>query len=182
MPKGGARPRSGPPADPTSARSERRGATAAVQVTALPSEGYRGRAPAFPLPKIGRGLTADGRPDAAAATAFRKRELEIWRAQWKKPQAAAWAQESWRWDRIALYCRWTAVIEAEPDKNASLIARQREVAIEHGLTPDGMKANGWAIAANQVAQQAEKKNAGPAAKKTAPQRRLRAVSGSDSGT
>lgn len=178
MPKGGARVRSGPPADPTSARSERRGTTAITAGTPLPSEGHRGRAPAYPLPKINRGVSSEGRANTVMTTAFRKRELEIWRLVWKTPQAAAWAGDSWRWQTIAEYCRIKAAVELDPDSNAALLSRLREYRNEIGLSPDGMKANGWTIAQDQVAQQAAKKTT--ATKKTAPQRRLRAVSGSDS--
>ena len=147
--------------------------------TALPARGRTGNPPAYPIPRINRQVTelSDGKPvkvfSEKATTAFRKRELEIWRAEWKKPQALVWEREPWRWQRIALYCRLTAVVEAEPDANAALISRQRELAIEHGLTPDGMKVNGWAIAADELAEQRSRKAS--TAKKTAPPaRRLRA--------
>ena len=46
MSSGGARNRSGPQADPNSERSDLRG----YSLTALPSEGYAGPVPEFPLP------------------------------------------------------------------------------------------------------------------------------------
>src|SRR5690606_33600539 len=78
MASGGARNRSGPPLDPNSGRSERRG----VKLTALPNEGYRGEVPEFPIP---------GASD---------RVLEIWASLWERPQAAAWALQPWRWDAV----------------------------------------------------------------------------------
>lgn len=196
MAKGGSRPRSGPSADPNSGRSERarRAAKKTTESagelpitagefspTALPARGRTGNPPAFSLPKIVRFVMDRGAEGKSvkvasdrASDAFRKRELEIWRGEWKKPQAVAWEREPWRWERIALYCRLTAVIEAEPESNAALISRQRELAIEHGLTPDGMKANGWAIAPDQLAQQRARKATAPKAVQAEPtQRRLR---------
>lgn len=208
MGSGGSRVRSGPDKDPNSARSDRARRTAkkaaagsatppaktaakkatptksapastTVEVTSLPMAGYTGRAPAFPLPKIGRGLDADGNPNRAAADSFRKREMEIWREVWKTPQAAAWSIDPWRWPTVAEFCRIKAAVELDPDSNAALLSRLREYRNEIGLSPDGMKANGWAISRDQVTPRAEKK---AAAKTTAkPQRRLRSVSGSPTG-
>jgi hypothetical protein len=69
VPRGGARNRSGPAADPTSGRSERRG----YKLTALPSEGFDGDVPDFPLPSAS------------------DRELEVWGILWTTPQACAWS-------------------------------------------------------------------------------------------
>lgn len=199
MGSGGSRVRSGPTKDPNSARSERTRAAAkkaasstaktatsrsaappaAVEVTSLPMAGFSGRVPAFPLPKIGRGITGDGRANRAATDGFRKREMEIWREVWKTPQAAAWSIDPWRWPTVAEFCRIKAAVELDPDSNAALLSRLREYRNEIGLSPDGMKANGWAISRDQVTPRAEKK---AAAKTTAkPQRRLRSVSGSTAG-
>ena len=153
MPSGGARNKSGPAKSPTSRTSERAGYT----LTALPSEGYRGRAPAFPMPKITRYRTVsvDGtkyrEADTAASTLFRRRELEIWRDQWRTPQACAWSQESWRWPTVAEFCRLKTVVELEPDANAALVGQLHRFRDQVGLTPAGMKENGWAIAPNQLA-------------------------------
>lgn len=196
MSKGGTRARSGPARDPNSGRSDRaRRAAAAAQATdqadaavthnefsptALPAQGRSGNPPAFPLPKITRSVLdhgGDGKPvkvaSDRASAAFRKRELEIWRAVWKTPQAFAWEREPWRWPTIGEFCRLKAIVEAEPESNASLVARLREYRIEIGLTPDGLKMNGWAIAADQLAAQRAKKATAPKKVAAAPQRRLR---------
>jgi len=202
MPRGGSRARSGPEADPNSRTSERKRAAAkkaaakksteaeptkALPITesdfnpmALPARGRKGRTPAFPLPKIVRfiaGLNDSGKsiklPDTSASNAFRKRELALWGELWKTPQAVAWERETWRWPTIARYARICATTELEPDASAALLSRERELRIECGLTPDGLKLNGWAIAPDQLAEKRAEKKTAPAAK--APQRRLRAV-------
>lgn len=172
MPKGGARARSGPAPDPNSERSRKGGgASAAFSATALPSEGYAGEVPAFPLPRTVR-LTSDGLDDAGTE-AFRERELAIWADIWATPQAAAWAREPYRWPTIGEFCRIKAAVEADPDKSASLLARLREYRNEIGLSPDGMRMNGWAIAVDQIAAKAAE-SAGPAPAAAAP-RRLRSA-------
>lgn len=201
MPSGGARARSGPAKDPQSRTSERARRAAkktpaaatsgesptAITTTefnplALPASGRTARPPAFPLPKIVRHVVMvgpDGKPtkvpDGPAGTAFRKRELEVWRQLWKTPQALAWEREPWRWMTVAKYCRVMVTTEAEPDASAALLSRERELRTECGLSPDGLRMNGWAIAADQLAaKRSAKKNAArPAPKKTAPVRRLR---------
>lgn len=160
MAKGGARVRSGPPADPTSARSEQRG----FKLDALPSEGYRKRAPAFPLPA------------GPSDTTRRKRELEVWRQLWKTPQACAWSLEPWRWFAVAKLCRLSAITEHDPGASAALLSRERELRIEVGLTPDGLRANGWAISQDEVAAKAAERKArqtaGPAPEAELPPLRL----------
>jgi hypothetical protein len=176
MGRGGSRNKSGPGADPNSGRSEQRG----IVLTALPSEGRQGRVPAFPLPKIVRWKFEDGKrvPDKTGSTSFRRREMDVWRAHWKMPQACAWELEPWRWPTIAEFCRLKTVVEMEPDANASLVAQLHRFRDQIGLTPAGLRENGWAIARNQVGEQAAKKAAAkPAAKKAAPARRLRSIDG-----
>lgn len=200
MAKGGARPRAGRPADPNSARSEQARRTAAKKAAtaedatpasaittaefnplALPAAGRGGRAPAFPLPKIERFSTEviDGKQvrkvDATVGNGFRKRELELWRELWKTPQALAWEREPWRWPTVAKYCRIMASTEAEPDASAALLSRERELRNECGLSPDGLRMNGWAIAPDQLAAKRSTRAAAAAAApaKAAPVRRLR---------
>jgi hypothetical protein len=193
MPKGGARPRSGPDKDPNSRTSERArraakassGQTSPSSITssefnplALPAAGRGGRAPAFPLPKIVRYGTelVDGKPvrvaDRTLGDAFRKRELELWRELWKTPQALAWEREQWRWPTVAKYCRIMASTEAEPDASAALLSRERELRNECGLSPDGLRMNGWAIAPDQLAEKRSQRAKAPAAEPEMPPLRL----------
>lgn len=140
MARGGARNRSGPAPDPNSGRSERRG----FKLTALPSEGYRGEAPDFPL------------PDAT------DRELEVWASLWTTPQACAWSMQSWRWMNVADLVRLQVRGEAH-DAPVNIATVVRQIRADLGLTPAGLKENGWAIAADEVAAKAsEKADAAPA--------------------
>ena len=154
MAHGGARNRSGPPPDPKSGRSDRRG----FSLTALPNEGYRGAVPEFPL--------GDGPDDVSM------RELAVWAEAWRTPQAAAWAREPWRWPMIAEYCRLKATVEANPGANAALVGHLHRYRDQIGLTPAGLKENGWAIARDEVGER--RSEAGESkAENEAPVRRLR---------
>jgi len=119
---GGARLNSGPAADPLSARSESRG----LKFDALPNEGYQGEVPDFPKPVQDQ------------------RVLDLWAEAWRTPQAAVWALESWRWPVIAEYCNIAFLVEV--DASAALIAQLHRYRDQLGLTPAGMRDNGWAIA------------------------------------
>lgn len=130
MTSGGARNRSGPAPDPLSGRSEARGLT----FSALPADGYAGDAPDWPL-----------RP-AAADGGLALRELDIWAEAWRSPQAVAWAGQQWRWTIIAEYCRLKAVVEMSPSASASLVSQLHRYRDQIGLTPAGLKENGWTIA------------------------------------
>lgn len=133
MARGGARNRSGPAADPTSGRSDRRG----YKLTALPAEGYRGPIPDFPLPSP------------------TERELEVWEALWRTPQACAWSMpsESWRVRTVALYTR-TSVRCEEPDAGAALLGQVHRFADQIGMTTAGLAEMGWKVAVDEVAAKA----------------------------
>jgi len=128
MARGGARNRSGPAADPTSGRSDRRG----FKLTALPSEGYTGEVPDFPLPDVS------------------DREVDVWGILWATPQACAWSMESWRWLNIADLVRLQVRGEAH-DAPVNIATVTRQLRADLGLTPAGLKENGWAIAVDEVA-------------------------------
>lgn len=152
MTKGGSRNRSGPQADPRSGRSDARG----LKFTALPSEGFAGDIPEFPM------------PDAT------EREAEVWAELWRTPQAAAWDAEPWRIRSVAMYCRWS--VRSEGDVPAAFLGQVHRLGDQIGLTPAGLRENGWAIAADEVTEKRAEKS--PATEgKAAPARRLRAVNG-----
>ena len=122
MPSGG-HARSGPPVDPRSGRSDRRG----VEFDTLPASGFEGPVPDFPLP----------RPV--------KRELVLWEWAWRTPQAAAWSRETWRWHAVAMWAR-TAALAEERDSSGKDKELVRKYADDIGLSAAGLRYNGWAIA------------------------------------
>ena len=154
MTRGGARNRSGPSADPNSGRSERRG----FKLTALPAEGYDGEVPEFPLPDV------------------TERELEVWASLWRTPQAAAWSMQSWRWLNVADLVRLQVRGEAR-DAPVNIATVVRQLRADLGLTPAGLKENGWAIAADEVGARREEKDAGEEPKRKSSRDRLAVVSG-----
>lgn len=156
MPKGG-HGRSGPQPDEQSLTSARKG----VSFTALPSEGYQGEAPEFPLPGAS------------------SRELEVWSDAWRTPQAAAWSMQPWRWRTVALWVRWSVRVE-DPEASAALGQVVVRFADQIGLTPAGLKENGWKISSDDLAEQREEqqqKQAKPGVKS-----RLKVVNSDDEGS
>lgn len=91
MPRGGARPRSGPLPDPNSARSERLGDK---DWLTLPAEGRTAPAPEWPL------------------TECTLREEVIWERWWRKPEALIWEIDGSE-DYVALTVRMFSEAEVE---------------------------------------------------------------------
>lgn len=158
MPRGGARNRSGPRADPTSGRSDRRGFT----LTALPAEGYDGPVPEFPLP-----LPSE-------------RELEVWEQAWRTPQACAWAlpSESWRQRSVALWVR-TSVRAEDPEAPAALLGQLHRFADQIGMTTAGLAEMGWAVAKDELAEAAARKPSEKVPARRSSRDRLAVVSGGE---
>lgn len=131
MTRGGSRNRSGPPADPTSGRSDAR----RYSLTALPSAGYRGRVPKWPLPLENA------------------RELEVWKQAWRTPQACAWSlpSEKWRIRTVAMWVRLTVRCE-ERDAPASLLGQLHRFADQIGMTTAGLAEMGWQVAVDELAE------------------------------
>lgn len=162
MPRGGARNRSGPQKDPNSGRSDRAG----FKLTALPSEGYRDEVPEFPLSKV---LVYDvyfedkkrvRELDSEATEARWDRELELWAWAWSTPQACAWSREPWRWHAVAMWVRTSALCESAAATAADKNSLHR-FADQVGLTPAGLKENGWAIARDEVSERRAEQDAAP---------------------
>lgn len=157
MASGGARNRSGPQVNPRSGRSERRG----YSLTALPAEGYSGPAPAFPLPRrvVWHEYVLDGSKirerDEGATDSVEDRELALWEWAWRTPQACAWSMpsESWRLHTIAMWVR-TYVLCESSEATAADKGSLHRFADQIGMTPAGLKENGWQIAVDEVAQKA----------------------------
>lgn len=157
MPRGGARNRSGPQPDPSSGRSERRG----FSLTALPSEGFSGEVPEFPLPArvVWDEWFEDGKKvresDEGATKRVWERELELWAWAWSTPQACAWSMpsESWRLMAIAQWVRTSVLCESSEATAADKNSLHR-FADQIGMTPAGLRENGWQIKADDLAEQA----------------------------
>jgi hypothetical protein len=139
MPSGG-HASSGPPPDPNSLKSARRGLT----FVALPAAGYDGEAPEFPLSPAS------------------SRELELWAWAWRTPQAAMWAREPWRQHSVALWVRTAAICESG-DATAADKNSLHRFADQVGLTPAGLAFNGWKIAADQLAEKRAERAPAPSA-------------------
>lgn len=143
MPRGGPRNRGGRPPDPGSLRSARRAETDPDFLgRPLPREGHKGRPPKFPLPGSS------------------PREVVLWRELWRTPQAAAWAGEPWRWRAVALYVRWTVRME-EPGAAAALAGVVIRLGDQIGLTPAGLRENGWAVARDVPLASPRRPSSGP---------------------
>lgn len=145
MTSGGRRNRTGNYPDPTSARSEARG----IKFRSLSSVGYEGPVPEFPL--------LEPSP----------RELQLWEQLWRSPQAIAWAEESWRWPTIGMFVR-VSVRAEEPDALAGVLAQLHRFADQVGMSPAGLKENGW-----EIVHPTEEVQTAPT--RPAGQRRLRSV-------
>jgi hypothetical protein len=97
----------------------------------LDAEGFKGDPPEFPLPEV----TA--------------REAEIWAEVWRTPQAIAWRSESWRWRIVGMYVRISALCES-PEVTGALVMQLHRYGDQIGMTPAGLKENGWAIGATEA--------------------------------
>lgn len=179
MARGGARNRSGPQADPLSGRSDRRG----ISLSALPSEGRKADPPmAWPLssPAVYIESFENGRPvkqlDEPATEERRAAEQALWAEVWTYPQAVAWERDRWRWNVVALWVR-TFLVCAGPEAKAADKASLHRFGDQLGLTPAGLRENGWAIAPDEVDERRQEKAATVDKPAAGPQRRLRAVNG-----
>lgn len=128
-----------PRIDPYSARSDARG----IMLERLPAEGYKGRLPRWPKPVA--------RDEDGAETLLSKRARAVWRDAWRTPQATKWIEEPWRFEVIAEYCVVVASVEQDTSRSAALIGQLHRYRDQLGLTPAGLKDNGWMIAHGEPA-------------------------------
>lgn len=177
MARGGARNRSGPQPDPSSGRSDRRG----YKLTALPAEGFDGPVPSFPLPArvVCRWEVEDKRrfqvADDEATAAVADREADLWAWAWRTPQACAWSlpSESWRLPTVAMWVRVFVLCESSEASAADKGSLHR-FADQIGLTPAGLRENGWAVARDEVGEKRAEQSA-PVEQPVKRERRLRGV-------
>lgn len=180
MASGGARPRSGPPADPTSGRSDLRG----ISFEKLPASGFDGEVPKFPLSPaavLNEYWDSDSKQkvsenDPGASAVRQEREQELWEWAWSTPQACAWALEPWRWYAVGMWVRTAAICESAEAQAADKNSLHR-FADQIGLTPAGLAGNGWAIARSELDVKRTEKATEPPKATSAPVRRMRAVNG-----
>lgn len=130
MASGGARARSGPPADPNALRRDRKDDAAWVT---LPAGGFSGPVPDWPL----------GSCSGAEST--------LWARLWCKPQAFMWAQLQLEFE-VAAYVR--AFLESvEPEASAGLKTAVLRMSAELGLSTVGMGQLRWKFSVDEVAEQ-----------------------------
>lgn len=146
---GGARNRSGPAPQMNSARSDARD----VRALRLPVGGYAGDFP--PL--------SDQLPDAT------EREGQVWAELWRTPQAAQWIREKWRLRSIAMFARWSVRAE-DPAATAATITAAQRLADQIGMTPAGLKENGWLIVADDSAENPDQQEKQSVAKRSGTSR------------
>jgi hypothetical protein len=174
----GGHARSGPAADPTSARSDSRG----IKATPLPAEGYAGPVPDFPLSKrvVYRWEYEDKRRfqvvDLDATERVAEREAEVWAWLWTTPQACAWAlrSERWRLMAIAHYARVLVICELS-DATAADKGSMRSLGDDIGMSPAGLRQNGWTVVQDAIAQK-RAEQAEPE-RKSSSRDRMKVVSG-----
>jgi hypothetical protein len=96
----------------------------------LPATGRQGDPPAWPLVKPSR------------------RELELWAAEWRRPQAIEWERNGQELE-VALYVRTLKEAEAQGAAvtRRVLVARMQDAL---GITSGGMLRNRWVIAAGDA--------------------------------
>lgn len=130
---------SGPAPNPASRRQT---GNAAHTWTDLPAEGYRGEVPSWPL------APRTGKIDEATLMWLSDRELELWGAIWRTPQAHAWALNGWAHD-VALYVRYFVNGETG-DLDSAKEARMWSDRL--GLNPQAMLRNRWRVRGDEVAE------------------------------
>lgn len=117
----------------------------------LPAEGFAGPVPGWPF-----------EPTDAA-------EVAMWDELWSKPQAAEWARLGLTY-QVAAYVR--AFVESTAaEASAGLKTAVLRMEVELGISPSGMKQNGWLIEGTREAAAAK-----PAARQTSSGDWLKAVS------
>lgn len=156
--RGGPRANAGPAPDPDALRRDRK--DDATWLT-LPLAGRSGPVPKWPL-----------------STAS-KRELELWKSEWQRPQAVMWERNGQEVE-VAMYVRTLVAAESEKSPVAArvLVVRQQEVL---GISLTGLARNRWRIESR--ADKAKTTSTGARAKpvRASSRSRLRVVSGGKKG-
>lgn len=176
MASGGARARSGPAKDPDALRRDRKDD---ARWKLLPAEGRKGPTPDWPLsgvaahildltpPWISEVEDEDKKQQLldqieSEASARFAREVEIWKREWRRPQAVEWERNGQELE-VALYVRSLVAAEA-PNSKVTLrtLVKQQQEAL--GLSLPGLARNHWRIGKADDAEGVESRTA-PKAKK-----------------
>lgn len=163
MPSGSPRPAAGRMPDPSSDAFQKR----AGGLFALPAKGYGRKHPKFPLsPYVVYDEWSDkeGRhrdKDVSRSDAWNAREREVWDELWRLPQGYAWSRPQYRYlqHSVALYVRQYVLCESSDAKAAdrTTLCRYADVI---GLTPQGLRINGWRIVAEPDKESAPSRRRG----------------------
>ena len=149
MPYGSPRPGGGRMPDPSSESFQKR----AAGLFALPASGYKRPHPKFPLPRFSVMqviVDEDGRRyrqvDQEASDEWNAREKTVWDELWRLPQGFAWSRPPYKYlqKTVALYVRQYVLCESSDAKAADRTTLCR-YADTIGLTPQGLRLNGWII-------------------------------------
>jgi hypothetical protein len=167
MAKGGARAQSGPPPDPNALRRDRDG----DQWETLPAEGRKGNPPAWPLAAPKREILRGDEIKLVADSAAAKRERELWKREWRRPQAVMWERLGLEVE-VALYVRSVVAAErADAPVAARTLVRQQQESL--GISLPGLARNRWRIGTPVAEQRAARPaRSGPSARE-----RFRVVDG-----
>jgi hypothetical protein len=97
--------------------------------------------------------------DADSTEQWNRRERELWGELWKLPQAIAWhmPEFAYLFNTVALYCRQFVICES-PDAKAADRSTLQRYADTIGLTPQGLKLNGWQIVDDEPKKPAKTKD------------------------
>ena len=153
MPVGSPRPAAGRMPDPSSESFQQR----AGGLFGLPAGGYKRKHPNFPLPKYfvwSEWRDEDGKHrerDDAATKAWNAREKEVWDSLWHLPQGFAWSRPQYSYLQLTLaqYVRQYVLCETGEARAADRTALCR-FADTVGLTPQGLRINGWTIVPEEI--------------------------------
>ena len=134
--------------DPSSERFQSR----AQGLFALPASGYKRNHPKFPLPKyvvweVWKDEEGTHRErDESGSAAWNDREKQVWDTLWRLPQGFAWSRPKYAYLQVTLaqYVRQYVLCESGDAKAADRTALCR-FADTVGLTPQGLRINGWTI-------------------------------------
>lgn len=157
--RGGERTSSGPAPDPDALRRDRKDDASWLT---LPLAGRSGPVPKWPL------------------SAASKRELELWKSEWQRPQAVMWERNGQEVE-VAMYVRTLVAAESDKAPVAArvLVVRQQEVL---GISLTGLARNRWRIESRAEVTKKTRSTQRATPVRSTARNRLRVVSGGKKGS